>query len=66
MIEYSTVSTSTAAYFIGGYPRRTLIAEFKNGNWNQFGTLSKGRSTHGSIQIGNAFMVIGGDSYDKK
>ena len=65
MMEYSTVSSSEAAYFIGGSQTRELIAEFKNGNWRQFGTLSIGRQAHGSIKIGNEFMVIGGFSSDR-
>ena len=64
--EYSTASTSEAAYIIGGPFTSDIIAEFKNGNWRQFGTLSKGRSVHGSIQMGNEYMVIGGSSSDKR
>ena len=64
--EYSAVSTSEAAYVIGGYFTRDIIAEFKNGNWRQFGTLSKGRSYHGSIKMGDEFMVIGGYSSDSR
>ena len=57
---YSTVSTSEAAYIIGGNYTREIIAEFKNDAWSQFGTLAKGRWRHGSISMGNEFMVIGG------
>lgn len=58
--QYSAVSTSEAAYIIGGAFTREIIAEFKNGIWRQFGTLSKGRFDHGSIKMGDEFMVIGG------
>ena len=57
-------SASEAAYIIGGYQTREIIAEFKNDSWRQFGTLTKGRDYHGSIAIGDAFMVIGGNSVD--
>ena len=58
--EYSSVSTSEAAYIIGGPFSMKIIAEFKNGNWRQFGRLSKGRYAHGSIKMDDEFMVIGG------
>ena len=61
---YSTASTSEAAYIIGGGSTPEIIAEFKNGAWNQFGTLTKGRRRHGSISLGNEFMVIGGGTFD--
>ena len=51
---------------IGGVFTREIIAEFTNGNWRQFGTLYKGRSSHGSIKIGDEFMVIGGFSSDDR
>ena len=61
---YSTVSTSDAAYIIGGYNGRQSqdqIAEFKNNIWRQMGTLARGRDSHGSISMNDEFMVIGGD-----
>ena len=73
---YSTASSSDAAYIIGGLDEpngqcfanfdctREIIAAFKNGAWSQFGTLAKGRGWHGSISIGNEFMVIGGWTTD--
>ena len=68
--QYSTVSTSEAAYIIGGVlPQKItgdIIAEFKNDSLHRFGTISKGRANHGSISIGNQFMVIGGWHYDKR
>ena len=65
-MEYSSVSTSEAAYIIGGPYSNGIIAEFKNDSWRQFGTLSKGRYVHGSIKMGNEFMVIGGYSSDNR
>ena len=61
---YSTASTSEAAYIIGGFYTRNIIAEFKNDSWRRMGTLAKGRFYHGSIQLGDEFMVIGGWSSD--
>ena len=66
MCYYSTASTSEAAYFIGGYNTEEVIAEFKNDAWRQLGTLTKGRSRHGSITLGDQTMVIGGYSYDSR
>ena len=57
---YSTVSTSEVAYIIGGAHTGEIIAQFKNDAWSQFGTLAMGRAWHGSIALGNEFMVIGG------
>ena len=64
--RYSTASTSEAAYIIGGWHTRSIIAEFKNDAWSQLGTLGKGRAYHGSISLGNEFMVIGGWSSDDR
>ena len=61
-MEYSTASTSEAAYIIGGWTTLSIIAELKNDVWTQFGNLAKGRYSHGSISLGNEFMVIGGRS----
>ena len=61
---YSIASTSESAYIIGGGYTQEIIAEYKNDNWRQFGTLVKGRYWHGSIALGNEFMVIGGFSID--
>ena len=57
---YSTASTSEAAYIIGGVYTKYIIAEFKNDSWRQIGTLAKGRAYHGTIQLGDEVMVIGG------
>ena len=62
--SYSTASTSEAAYIIGGVYTRNIIAEFKNDSWRQLGRLAKGRSYHGTIQLGDEVMVIGGYSSD--
>ena len=64
MRYYSTSSTSNAAYIIGGYYTRDIIAEFKNDAWRQLGTLTKGRHSHGSIVLNDETMVIGGYSSD--
>ena len=61
--EYSTASTSEAAYIIGGWYTEDIIAEFRDGSWRQMGTLAKGRSNaHGSITLNGEIMVIGGDT----
>jgi len=60
---YSTASTSTAAYIIGGiFYNEKIIAEFKNNFWRQKAgqKLAKGRYAHGSITLNGETMVIGG------
>ena len=61
---YSTASTSEAAYIIGGSYTRNIIAQFKDDSWRQMGMLAQGRSRHGTIQLGDEVMVIGGFSSD--
>ena len=60
IIYYSTASTSEAAYIIGGYFTKDIIAEFRDNSWRQIGTLAKGRFGHGSIKLNGETMVIGG------
>ena len=62
--EYSTASTSEAAYIIGGHYTKDIIAEFKDNSWRQIGTLAKGRAAHGSITLNGETMVIGGWTSD--
>jgi len=61
---YSTASTANAAYIIGGYYTKEVIAEFKNDAWRQLGTLTRGRYGHASITLSDETMVIGGYSSD--
>ena len=64
--HYSTASTSEAAYIIGGWYSENRIAEFKNDSWRLIRKLARGRDHHGTIQLGDEVMVIGGwtkDSY---
>merc|ERR1712150_66054 len=63
IINYSTASTSEAAYIIGGFYTPNIIAEFRDGSWRQMGTLAKGRWRHGSITLNGEIMVIGGYTY---
>ena len=58
--DYSTASTSDAAYIIGGYYTEGVVAEFKNDRWNQLASLNKGRSRHGSLSVGDQTIIIGG------
>ena len=57
---YSTAATSDAAYIIGGRYTQDIIAEFRNNQWRQVGSLKKGRYGHGSISLGDQTMIIGG------
>ena len=60
---YSTASTDDAAFIIGGgdmYNKHVTIAEFRNNQWRNLGSLTKGRGFHGSITIGQETMIVGG------
>ena len=64
IFAYSTASTDDAAYIIGGSDVYNTIAEFRNNQWRNLGSLTKGRYLHGSITIGQETMIIGGYSSD--
>ena len=61
---YSTASTETAAYFIGGEDIGekyiSTIAEFKDDEWRKIGDLAKARSSPSSISIGDETVILGG------
>ena len=61
---YSTASTETAAYFIGGEDVGghyfSTIAEFKDDEWRKVGDLAKARSSPSSISIGDETVILGG------
>ena len=61
---YSTASTDDAAFIIGGGDVYDTIAEFRDNQWRNLGSLTKGRRYHGSITIGQETMIIGGYSRD--
>ena len=61
---YSTASTDDAAFIIGGITAYNTIAEFRNNQWRNLGSLTKGRAYHGSIAIGQETMIIGGYTPD--
>ena len=61
---YSTASTDDAAYIIGGADIYNTIAEYRNNQWRNLGSLTKGRFYHGSITIGQETMIIGGYTSD--
>ena len=63
---YSATQTSSAAYIIGGQYTKDVVAEYKDGQWRQRGSLYKGRRLSGAITIGGQTMIIGGhDSSDQ-
>ena len=64
---YSTASTDNAAYIIGGIDYNVdidRIAEFRNNQWLNLGSLAQGRHYHGSITIDQETMIIGGYTQD--
>ena len=59
--HYSTTSTSSTAYIIGGFLSPNIIAQYKHGQWSKVGDLSTGRYGHGSITDGVQTIIIGGN-----
>ena len=61
--QYSTASTRDAAYIIGGAPRYSeTIARFQDYEWSKHGKLNRGRMVHGSINVGETVLVVGGET----
>ena len=57
---YSTASTSTAAFIIGGSHTQNIVAEFRKNQWHYLGSLLQGRSHHASITIDEHILILGG------
>ena len=61
---YSTSSTATAAYIIGGCTpegkRVTTIARYDDKGWTKAGELKTKRSSHASVMQQSKIMIIGG------
>ena len=60
MSDYSTTQSSDAAYFIGNYPTKNIVAVFKNDQWRKLDNLNQGRNGHASITIGVQTIILGG------
>ena len=63
--HYAVASTDESVYIIGGYTNvwpyyTSTIAEYKDGDWKNVGSLAQGRSYHGAITSGSITMVVGG------
>ena len=60
--QYSTASTASAAYIIGGYYSgpQTTIAEYKNGQWRKYGDLAVRRHFHSTLFHDGEHIIIGG------
>ena len=66
---YATVSTDQGVLVIGGRDHgpeheTTIVAEFRDGNWNNIGNLARKRAYHNAIKSGSEIMVIGGVERD--
>ena len=57
---YSTTYTANAAYIIGGYYTKDIIAQFNNDKWHQIGSLNQARWAHVSLTVGDETIIIGG------
>ena len=66
---YAVASTARSAFIIGGWNGRdensngistSIVAEFKDGQWTEFGNLLKSRSYHRAITFNGKTMIIGG------
>ena len=66
---YATTSTEESVYIIGGFTydsstssRTPIIAQYKNNQWLNVGSLNQSRYAHGAITSGALTMVIGGSA----
>ena len=57
---YSTANTPDAAYIIGGFVTKKIVAEFRDDQWALLDDLSKARYRQGSITVGSQTMIVGG------
>ena len=71
--NYATTSTEESVFIIGGFTydsstgnKTPVIAEYKNDQWYNVGSLKQSRHAHGAITSGALTMVIGGSSTDYK
>ena len=71
--HYATTSTEESVYIIGGWTddsstgyKTPIIAEYKNDQWYNVGSLKQSRHAHGAITSGALTMVIGGSSTDEQ
>ena len=68
--DYATTSSEESVYIIGGYIcdsscyHTSIIAEYKNDQWNDVGRLKQARGWHNAITMNPYTMVIGGGSAD--
>ena len=44
--------------------RTSIIAEYRDDEWNNVGSLKKARQAHTAITSGSLTMIIGGESID--
>ena len=69
---FATVSTDDSVYVIGGFTghptedgyappmKSSVIAEYRDGSWNNIGNFVQGRDVHGAILLGSSIMIVGG------
>ena len=67
---YSTVSTDDAVLVIGGDFGRpadgglgsmsSIVAEYKDGRWNNIGNLGRPTSQHKAMRSGSNILILGG------
>ena len=65
--HYGVASTSTAAYFIGGWDGSSpleMIMEFKNNTWKWHGDLLQSRAYHQTLTYNDEIVIFGGRSID--
>ena len=68
---YATTSTEKSVFIIGGFTnvsseglRTSIIAEYKDDEWNNAGSLKQSRQAHSAITLGLLTLIIGGESVD--
>ena len=62
--HFATASTNTATYIIGGFDgskKVSTIAEYKNSQWRDSGSLNEPKSSLSAIFYDGEYMVLGGN-----
>ena len=69
---FATVSTDDSVYVIGGFTGHptedgyvspmysSVIAEYRDGSWNNMGNFVQARNVHGAMLLGSSIMIVGG------
>lgn len=65
--SYATISTDDSVLVIGGeqgagysYTFSSVVAEYKDGSWNNIGNLARPTAHHRAMRSGSNILILGG------